>query len=788
MCAKHACRVLALLVLACVLAVSDARAQAEGVVRGHVLAAADGSAVAQASVALLSVSGDRAESRSDTAGRFSFSGVRPGGYVLSASAEGFAPRETRFTLEPREVRSVVVALEIGPVAVNVAVTAEAPLPSTHSPSSTVLTAERLDQMPIVQRANLPDALVTLAPGMIRGHDDFVHVRGHEVALNPMIDGVSFWENPHALFSGGLSADVIETANVMTGGFSAEYGNRFGGVVDVVTKSGFTRREAGSVTLGGGQAGRRNVSGEFGGAARRVGYYLFGALAHSDRFLSPPDPEAIHDRGRGARLFVRLDGRLGRAEALRAVVMGDGANFEIPKTPLDVALRPLADAGQRTRQQRAIVGWSRAGSDALVSTSAYQGWSRVRLLPAAGPLTARADVGRELLTAGGKGDLTWSTGPHTLKIGMDVVRLRPREVLTYDYAGYRDLTHVLALPHIHVTGQTIAFSGRDAGGQASAYLQDDVRLGARVTANLGLRLDHHDLVASATHASPRANVAVEAGRGSVVHASYNRFFVPPPVEGVLSSAAGLTRSIREIGRPLATIQPTVEDQVELGVVAPLRFLQAGLTGYFRATNNPVHTTVWPDSRIYSYASFDRARAYGLEVKADAPGLARHGLTGYVNYALGRVYFYNPVTGGFVAEAAHLTEASRFLAPMDQTHTLTGGATYRHARTGLWIGASVEYGSGTPVGHGDDEHGQAEGEADHAHASSERRAVRVPAHFTGDMSLGLDLLRAGDRRGRLTMRLDVQNVANRAYVIAHAGEFSPPQYSVPRLISAAATVRF
>ena len=80
--------------------------------------------------------------------------------------------------------------------------------------------------------------------MIRGHDDFVHIRGHEVALNPFINGVQFWENAHTVFSPGLGVDYIESMNVMTGGYSAEYGNRFGGILDVVTKSGFTHREQG----------------------------------------------------------------------------------------------------------------------------------------------------------------------------------------------------------------------------------------------------------------------------------------------------------------------------------------------------------------------------------------------------------------------------------------------------------------------------------------------------------------------------------------------------------------
>ena len=56
------------------------------------------------------------------------------------------------------------------------------LPATHSPSSTILTKESIERLPAFGRGSLPDAIVTSAPGMIRGHDDFVHVRGEEIAL------------------------------------------------------------------------------------------------------------------------------------------------------------------------------------------------------------------------------------------------------------------------------------------------------------------------------------------------------------------------------------------------------------------------------------------------------------------------------------------------------------------------------------------------------------------------------------------------------------------------------
>jgi hypothetical protein len=768
-------------------------AQSEATIRGQVAAVADGSLLPKAAVTLTAISaGEPTQQTADAAGRFVFQGVAPGEYVLSGSADGFEPREIRLVVDPREVRMVTLSLELRGVEARVQVTGESPgLPSAYSPSSTFLSRERLERTPPAQQTNLPDTIVTAAPGMIRGHDDFVHIRGHEVALNPLINGVSFWENPHALFSGGFSPAIIESANVMTGGFPAEYGNRFGGVVDVVTKSGLRMQNDGTLTISAGQAGRRSIGGDFGGhlgQGGRFAYYAFGSMFHSDRFLSPPDPEAIHDTGRGGHGFVQLDGNLESAGSLRVVAMGDGTNFEIPKTASDVELRPLAYADQRARQQTAIVGWSRALPDVAVAASFYQRWSRTQLQPAIGPLTANAQLSRELLTLGAKVDVTRFAGRHVLKMGIDGVRLRPNEDLAYDYNGYRELTHIVGLPHIHVTGNVIDFSGRDSGGQVSAYAQDAIQLGNRVTADLGVRLDRYALLVSATHASPRVNVAVQVGGGAVVHASYNHYFVPPPIEGVLSSGAGLTARIQEIEIPLPPNEPSTENQFEIGASVPAGPFRLALTGYHRATDNPVHTTVWPDSRIYSYASFDRARAYGLEAKAELPAPARYGVTGYLNYALGRVYFYNPVSGGFVTEAGHLTETSRFLAPMDQRHTLTTGATYRHATTGVWIGTGMEYGSGTPMGHGGAAHEHGAGEAAHVDAESSEAAARVPGHFTANLSTGIELWRDGNRRPKLSLQFDIENISDNRYLIAQEGEFSPRQFSIPRVVSVTARFRF
>ena len=201
-----------------------------------------------------------------------------------------------------------------------------------SAQSDAIAKESIERLPALDRGSLPDVDRHIGAGMIRGHDDFVHVRGEEIALNPIIDGVAFWENPHAMFSAGVSPDIIETANVMTGAFPAEYGNRFGGVVDVATKSGLRLRERGTATFSFGGNGRRHAAADVGGRRGSLGYFFSGAALASNRFLSPPDPEAIHDAGDAQHAFGHFDWSGARFGAMNVVIMGDAADAQIPKMP------------------------------------------------------------------------------------------------------------------------------------------------------------------------------------------------------------------------------------------------------------------------------------------------------------------------------------------------------------------------------------------------------------------------------------------------------------------------
>jgi outer membrane receptor protein involved in Fe transport len=776
-------------------------AQGEAVIRGQVLAAADGSALAGATVVLRPVGGGQpTEMVSDQSGHFAFPLVRPGEYVIAGSRDGFAPAEERVILEPREVRVVSLALGLRPVEIETeVVAAAAAIPGVHSPSSTLLSEARLESLPLAQRANLPDAIVTAAPGMIRGHDDFVHIRGHEVALNPFINGVQFWENPHVVFSPGLGVDYIESINVMTGGFSAEYGNRFGGVLDVVTKSGFTIENNGSVTAGFGEERRHNLGVEFGGSSGRTAYYLNATGYMSDRFLSPPSPVSIHNTGRAARGFAQIDFRANTDNFVKLVLMGDGANFELPKEVRDELLRPNFNNFERTRSQGLILSWDHVhSSHTMLQSALYQKWSRVRMLPNPDEFGAKMDADRTLGTLGLKGDLTRFAGRHTVKAGMDFVLLRPQEDFTFLSQPWITFTHLPNVneSHVHFRGpnlgagipRPVVFSGDETGGQVSVFAQDKMQLTDALTVDLGVRFDRYDLVISESHVSPRVNVAYRLPAGTVLFGSYNHFFVPPPVENLLASSAGLSLFVSEVGIPLPPLRAIKENQFEIGVTQPVAgVMNVGVTTYYRLSDEPPHTTLFPDTRFYAYANFDKGKAYGMEIKADVPRIANLGLSGYLNYALGRVWFYNPITAGFTTEAAHLTETSKFLAPMDQTHTLTSGLTYRNDQTRLWGATAFEYGSGTPGGHGSGDHEHEGGEA-HEHATGPGMCPeRCPSHFTQNISVGWNAMRNG-QLPRLSFQFNIENVWDNVYLLSKESSMVQGQYSIPRLISGSVRVHF
>src|SRR5262249_2054963 len=272
----------------------------------------------------------------DADGRFSFAGLSPGRYTVSASADRFAAGRLTIVLAPRATQQL--DFQLGPlptVVEQTTVRAQTKLlDETEAATTTTINREQIGELPTARRTQLTEIITPFIASAVGSHDNLVHLRGNELSLNTFINGVSFYDNPHQLFTAGLAPDVIQSVNVITGGFPAEFGNRFGGILDVVTRNGFDANKHGGVTVGASSFQRHNAAFDYGGHTERFGYYVYAQAFESGRFLNTPEPNLLHDFGKGSRAFAQLDYRPGASDFFKLVLTGGGTNFELPNTAED----------------------------------------------------------------------------------------------------------------------------------------------------------------------------------------------------------------------------------------------------------------------------------------------------------------------------------------------------------------------------------------------------------------------------------------------------------------------
>src|SRR4051812_27694039 len=499
-----------------------AQAVLEGAIRDD-----NGSPVSGASVQLQRENGSEVESSSTASdGSFHLGAVEAGPYTLKINATGFYPAEHNFVVRPRQAQSLVIDLqkkETVQEKVEVRATYQTIDPEKTG-SSYTFTHTDLERLPGPISDNTNDLVNNLMPGASDSHDNFLAVRGTEFSLHEFINGVSFLDNVQPQFSPGISPQIFETVDLMTGGFPAEYGNRSGGVLDITTRSGSDLEGHGSLNVRGATLDNYDLNADYGGKWRQLGYYFFADGFTSGRYLDPPEPKQLYDFGKASRATAQFDWQTGASDTFKLLLMGSGSNFEQPNITEDEEAG--RDAQRHLRQQTAILTWLHTlSSESVLNTSIYERTSSDRVLPTTDPITPLSTASRAPLTLGVKSDLMDMWHGHVFKAGVDLFRVRELESFFFDSRGDPDV-----FP---------AFQGALHGGEASAYAQDHFSLTKNLWVDAGLRYDYFDLVNTRAQFSPRVGLAYHIVRTkSVVHAAYNHYFSPPPIEySLLASFIG-----------------------------------------------------------------------------------------------------------------------------------------------------------------------------------------------------------------------------------------------------------
>lgn len=179
------------------------------------------------------------------AGVFAAPALTPsGGYAVTVTKTGFTTYEVKdFDLLVGQNIDFKVTLQVGTSTTKVDVTAEAPLvEDTKTGVTSTVNKDQIDQLPINGRR--VDSFVLLTPAVTNdGEFGLLSFRGIAAGNAFLTDGNdttnSFYnENAGRTRIGSqLSQDAVQEFQVLSNGFSAEFGRAMGGVVNTVTRSG-----------------------------------------------------------------------------------------------------------------------------------------------------------------------------------------------------------------------------------------------------------------------------------------------------------------------------------------------------------------------------------------------------------------------------------------------------------------------------------------------------------------------------------------------------------------------
>ena len=188
------------------------------------------------------IKGSYAATASNLGGNYSLKNLRSGEYTVQVSAIGFRTVEyTDIKVRNGETTTLDISLNETSYSVNeeILVIGERPLLDIEQTDSKhVLSSEDISNK-IVE--NVID-VVSLQPGVIK-QDDALYIRGGRSDDNSyLVDGISV-QDPLAGTGFGLeiSSNALQEVEVITGGYSAEYGQATSGVVNVKTKEGNSDR-------------------------------------------------------------------------------------------------------------------------------------------------------------------------------------------------------------------------------------------------------------------------------------------------------------------------------------------------------------------------------------------------------------------------------------------------------------------------------------------------------------------------------------------------------------------
>ena len=677
-------------------------------------------------------------SHTNAAGVVQFTSVPIGQYRIEISAVGFAPAEADVTAISDRVQEVHVPMEL--VAVQESVNVSAALPEidpTSSTSQTNISQTSIQRLPGADRTNSLSFITDTVPGAVMVHDQ-LHVRGgHQVTW--AIDGVPV---PNTNIASNVGpqfdpkdADLVE---VQRGGMMADYGDRTYGVFNVAPRSGFERQNQAELLMSYGNFHQTDNQFSIGSHTDRFAYYASINGNRTDHTLETPTPANLHDQGAGGGAFTSLTYNSRSGDQWRFVGSARTDFFQVPYDPSEPDMR---DGRDREQDALGILTYLHPfGSSVVFTVSPFFHFNRAAFEGGPGDIPSATD-NRASSYAGGQMSLGYIKGRNNAKIGL--------------YAFGQHDNQLFGVVANDGTGN--AFRQRDLsdGDLEAFFVEDQFKAFNWLTFNGGVRLTRFSGELNETAASPRVGAALRIPKLSwVVHASYSRFYQPPPLTTV---SGPLVELVAEQGAGFLPLKGERDEQHEFGITIPIRGWIVDAAHFRTAARNFFDHDALGNSNIFFPLTIDRVRVRGEELTLRSPTIARRA-TLHLAYSHQSVEGEGAVTGGLTDFEP--PEEGFFYLDHDQRDTLSLGADVNLTRT-TWVSSNYNYGSGFLNGDG---------------------PSHLPPHHSVDLAVGRSF---GEN---WSAKVTATNLSNSRYFIDLSNTFGGSHTADPRQISVQVRYRF
>lgn len=731
-----------------------ALADTAGLVRGIITV---GHKAAAGATVTLSGEGSSFSTTTDGAGAYSLARVPFGRYTLRAKRAGTPDFSQPIEVASDAVVSVNIELELKEI--GRARTAYARGTGAAPVSVNSIGRDQIASLPDNQSLN---SVIQTVPGVVKFSYNEPVAHGFH-GLTYELDGVPVPQGTTSNFSEIVDPRSIDSLEVFTGAFPAEFGgSRQGAVVNILSHraNDLAGAREGSVTLGGGSYGsaQASLSQSFRLGSTRV--FFNSNLERSNRGIDSPTFDPVHDRSNQTNAFVRTITNVGARDALAFDLSTSTSSFQIPINPTanpnDPVVVPSATSDVQREYDRFVnfvYTNNAANGNAYTQISPWYRYGRVAYdgdLPndlagvvqnpdgSTTPLDGlRQDRRAEFV--GIRANHFHVYGKHAFKIGFDQS--------TENFEGTEQIAFVDG------TGARRDFfdNASQRGTTTGAYVQDKWTPTRFFSLQAGLRYDHSTGYTSGSQLSPRIEVNTQVGRDDILHAYYGRLYAAPFLEDTRRAAVIVGGAN---AAPAYSLAPEHDSYYEVGLAHTLNAsARATLNFWKRDVRDVLDTTQLAQTPIEAVFNNTTGIAKGVEARVDARFANGDSVLVSTQLSSSRA---GGISGSTFLFAPSTNPSDVTLNPEDHDQTFTAllDFTKRIGRDRSSF-ASIEpqYGTGYPT-------------------QFQNGPGRLPPHLTFDASFGRDVAR-GSKSG-LGYVATFRNVTNTKYLIKVNNGFNTTQW--------------